>query len=96
MKPIVLPPQSPNLNAHCERFVHSIKEEALNRMIVMGEASLHYAIRCYLCHYHAERNHQGLANRLITPEPEVGRASGAVKRRKRLGGMLNYYYREAA
>jgi transposase InsO family protein len=96
VEPVVLPPQSPNLNAHCERFVRSIKEEALDRMIVMGEASLHYAIRCYLSHYHAERNHQGLANRLITPEPDVGWTSGAVTRRKRLGGMLNYYYREAA
>src|SRR3989454_318442 len=96
VEPVVLPPHSPNLNAHCERFVRSIKEEALGRMIVIGEASLRYAIRSYLSHYHAERNHQGLDNQLITPEPEVGRASGPVKRRKRLGGMLSYYYREAA
>src|SRR5256886_14766960 len=96
VEPVVLPPHSPNLNAHCERFVRSIKEEALGRMIFIGEASLRYAIRSYLSHYHAERNHQGLDNQLITPEPEVGRASGPVKRRKRLGGMLSYYYREAA
>jgi hypothetical protein len=96
VEPVVLPPHRPNLHAHGERFVRSIKEEALDRMIVMGEASLHDAIRCYLCHYHAERNHQCLANQLIAPEPEVGRASGAVKRRQRLGGMLSYYYREAA
>src|SRR5215471_9142266 len=96
VEPVVLPPHSPNLNAQCERFVRSIKEEALGRMIFIGEASLRYAIRSYLSHYHAERNHQGLDNQLITPEPEVGRASGPVKRRKRLGGMLSYYYREAA
>jgi len=96
VEPVILPPQSPNLNAHCERFVRSIKEEALDRMICMGEASLRYAIRWYLRHYHAERNHQGLDNQLIAPRPEVDRTTGPVKRRDRLGGLLSYYYREAA
>ena len=89
VEPILLPPRSPNLNAHCERFVRSIKEEALDRMIFMGEASLRYAIRGYLSHYHAERNHQGLDNQLIAPGPEVGRTTGSVKRRDRLGGLLS-------
>jgi transposase InsO family protein len=93
---VVLPPQSPNLNAHCERFVRSIKEEALDRMICMGEAPLRYAIRCYLSHYHAERNHQGLDNALITPEPEMAWSSSRVKCRTHLGGLLSYYHREAA
>jgi transposase InsO family protein len=96
VEPVVLPPKSPNLNAHCERFVRSIKEEVLDRMIFMGEASLRYAIRCYVSHYHAERNHQGLDNELIAPEPEVGRTTGRVKRRTHLGGLLSYYHREAA
>ena len=96
VEPVVLPPKSPNLNAHCERFVRSIKEEALGRMIFMGEASLRYAIRCYVNHYHAEHNHQGLDNALITPEPEVGQSTGRVKRRKHLGGLLSYYHCEAA
>ena len=96
IEPVVLPPRSPNLNAHCERFVRSITEEALNRMIFMGEASLQYTLTQYLSHYHAERNHQGLGNQLIIPEPDVDRASGPVNRRERLGGMLSYYYREAA
>ena len=93
---IVLPPKSPNLHAHCERFVRSIKEEVLDRMIFRGEASRRYAIRCDVNHYHAERNHQGLGNELITPEPEVGQTTGRVKRRKHLDGLLSYYYREAA
>lgn len=46
--------------------------------------------------YHLERNHQGLDNRLITPLKRPPAASAAVQRRERLGGMLNYYYREAA
>jgi transposase InsO family protein len=96
VKPLVLPPQSPNLNAHCERFICSIKEETLNRMVFIGEGSLRYAIHQYLTHYHAKRNHQGLDNQLIVPEPEVGAPTSAVRRRERLGGLLSYYYREAA
>jgi transposase InsO family protein len=96
VEPVVLPPKSPNLNAHCERFIRSIKDEALDRMIFMGEASLRYAIRCYVSHYHVERNHQGLDNELIAPEPDVGRTTGRVKRREHLGGLLSYYHREAA
>jgi putative transposase len=96
VKPIRLPPQSPNLNAHCERFVRSIKEEALERMVVLGERVLYYTIQQYLAHYHHERNHQGLSNQLIIPEPDLGSHSGQVRRRERLGRLLSYYHREAA
>jgi transposase InsO family protein len=95
-KVIRLPPMSPNRNAYAERFVRSIKDECLNRMIFIGQASLRQAIADYVVHYHAERNHQGLENRLIRPEPSRGRSDGAVHRRPRLEGMLNYYYRAAA
>jgi putative transposase len=96
VEPVVLPPRSPNLNAHCERFVRSIKEEALDQMFMLGEQSLFHVIQQYLMHYHAERNHQGLSNRRIAPEPEQSCQSGAVARRDRLGGLLSYYYRDAA
>ncbi len=96
VEPIVLPPRSPNLNAHCERFVRSIKEEALAQMVMLGERSLYYAIQQYLAHYHHERNHQGLDNHLITRNGDVGCSTGPVVRRKRLGGLLSYYHREAA
>ena len=96
VEPIVLPPRSPNLNAHCERFVRSIKEEALNHMVMLGEAALSYVIHQSLTHYHAERNHQGLSNQLIAPEPGMVSYSGQVRRRERLGGLLRYYYRAAA
>jgi putative transposase len=94
--PVVLPARSPNLNAHCERFVRSIKEEALDQMLLMGEASLRSALHQYLSHYHAERNHQGLDNQLIEPDVGVGCRTGQVVRRERLGGLLSYYHREAA
>jgi transposase InsO family protein len=96
MEPVVLPPRSPNLNAHCERFVRSIKEEALHQMMILGEDALRYVLRQYLTHYHAERNHQGVDNQLIAREGEIGRQTGQVVRRERLGGLLSYYYREAA
>jgi putative transposase len=96
VEPVVLPPRSPNLNAHCERFVRSIKEEALNHMIIMGEAALRYVLMQYLAHYHAECNHQGLGNHLIAPKPAVGHQPGPVVRRERLGGLLSYYYRDVA
>jgi putative transposase len=96
VEPLVLPPRSPNLNAHCERFVRSIKEEALDRMVMVGGPALSAVIHQYLAHDPAERNHQGLANQLIAPEPGVGSHSGSVRRRERLGGLLAYYYRDAA
>jgi transposase InsO family protein len=96
VEPICLPPRSPNLNAHCERFVRSIKEEALHQMVILGERALHYTLQQYVSHYHAERNHQGRANQLILPATDVGSRSGHVQRRERLGGLLSYYYRDAA
>ncbi len=95
VKAVKLPPRSPNLNAHAERFVRSIKESCLERMILFGDESLRTAIYKFVAHYHAERNHQGLANRLISPEPSHLGNRGMVHRRQRLGGMLNYYYRAA-
>ena len=96
VEPVLLPPRSPNLNAHCERFVRSIKEEALSQMVLLGEDALSYTIQQYVCHYHAERNHQGRANQLSAPEPDLGNHRGQVRWRDRLGGLLRYYYRDVA
>ena len=96
VRPVKLPPCSPNLNAHAERFVRTVKESCLERMILFGEESLRTAMHNFVAHYHTERNHQGLANRLISPEAGHLGNAGVVQRRQRLGGMLNYYYRTAA
>ena len=93
---IRLPPMSPNLNAYAERFVRSIKDECLNRMIFIGQASLRRAVAEYIDHYHAERNHQGLANRLTQMPAAATACHGAIHRRVRLGGTLNFYCRQAA
>jgi len=91
-----LPPRSPNLNAYAERFVRSIKDECLSRMIFFGERSLRKATREYATHYHAERNHQGLDNRLIEPDDRPGSTINAIECVQRLGGMLRFYHRAAA
>ena len=93
---IRLPYRSPNLNAYVERFVLSIKSECLDRMIFFGEQSLRRAVVEFCRHYHAERNHQGLENALIEADERVGSLAGNVQCRKRLGGLLSYYHRDAA
>ena len=97
VKPLRLPPWSPNLNAYAERFVLSIKSECLDRLLILGERHLRHVIDEYVEHYHTERNHQGLANRLISPQAaKSSSADGPVYSRQRLGGMLNFYYQRAA
>ena len=93
---IRLPPMSPNLNVYAERFVRSIKEECLNRVVFVGQASLRRALTEYIKHYHAERNHQGLGNELIRKSAIACASDGCAKRRPRLEGMLKYYYHRAA
>jgi transposase InsO family protein len=92
---VKLPPRSPNLNAYAERFVRTIKESCLDQMIFFGEDSLRAAIHEFVVHYHQERNHQGLENRLIIPMETAPDTGLAIERRQRLGGLLNYYYRAA-
>ena len=88
------PYRAPNANAYAERFVRSIKEECLNRLIPFGERHHRRAVAEFVAHYHRERNHQGLDNELIDGEPATGRV-GRVRRHQRLGGLLNYYARAA-
>ena len=95
VKSIRLPPRSPNLNAFAERFVRTIKAECLDRMILVGEGSLRRAVAQFCEHYHRERNHPGLENRIIEPDFGSG-GEGEVQCRQRLGGLLRYYYRDAA
>ena len=95
VKAVRLPPRSPNLTPHIERFMRSLKDECLYRLIFFGERPVRAAVVDFLVHYHAERNHRGLDNKLIDPGEEVGRTTGDVACRQRLGGILQYYYRAA-
>jgi len=96
VKPVRCPVRAPNCNAFAERFVRSIKDECLDRMILFGEASLRWALGAYVAHYHAERNHQGVGNRLLEPCATGNSTDGPIQCHERLGGMLSFYYREAA
>ena len=96
VQPIRLPPKSPNLNADAERFVRSMKEECLSRVVPRGEGHVRLLVGEYVDHDHRERKHQGLDNQLLQrPPPSVSLAAD-VQRRECLGGLLNFYHREAA
>src|ERR1035437_3152635 len=96
VKTLLLPARSPNLNAYAERWVRSVKEECLTKIILFGERSLRRALNEYVAHYHAERNHQGKSNVLLFRRVTQTRLEEPVRCRERLGGLLNYYHQEAA
>jgi transposase InsO family protein len=92
-----LPPRSPHLNAYAERWIRSVKEEALARMMLFGERSLRYALSEFVAHYHQEHPHQGTGNVILMPmSQQVTKRGSPIRWRKRLGGLLQYYGREAA
>jgi transposase InsO family protein len=91
---VLIPERAPNANAFAERFVRSIKEECLDRLIPIGDRHFRRAVAEYVEHYHCERNHQGLDNRLISGPPMIQMTS-RVRCRPRLGGLLNFYERAA-
>jgi putative transposase len=96
VKVVRLPPRSPDLNAFAERFVLSIKSECLDRIVPLGERHLRRAVSEFVAHYHCERNHQGLENRLIESAPQPANTDGRIVRRERLGGVLSFYHQAAA
>ena len=83
-----LPPRSPNLNCYAERFVRSIKEACLDRMILFGEDSLRTAVGEFTVHYHSERNHQGIGNLLIFPANRSRRTGSPLKPSRRNAQLL--------
>jgi putative transposase len=96
VEPLRLPVRSPNLNAFAESFVRSIKESCVERMSFFGESALRRVVSEFALHYHTERNHQSFENKIIRPEFTEFPDIGAIRSRQRLGGLLRYYYREAA
>jgi putative transposase len=94
VQPVRLPSRSPNLNAFAERFVRSIKQECLERVVPMGEAHLRELVNEYVQHYQHERPHQGLGGELIVRQRVCG--TGPIRKTHRLGGLLNHYERQAA
>ena len=93
--PVRLPPRSPNLHPHAERWGRSVKDEGLSKRILFGEPALRTALRAHVDHFHGERNHQGKGNLLLFPQEEA-RKTGPVRYRERLGGLLKCYHRAVA
>ncbi|MDG2122260.1 MAG: integrase core domain-containing protein [Verrucomicrobiales bacterium] len=95
VKSVRLLPRSPDLNAFAERFVRMIESECLSRMILIGEGSLRSSVTQFCEHYHRERLHLGLENKVI--QPDFGSdGEGEVNCHERLGGWVRYYHRDAA
>ncbi len=93
-------PRAPNLNAFIERWIQSLKYEALNYFIVFGLAHFDYIVSQYVDYYHEFRPHQGIGNRLIGAEDDDEEPSALVsldevRCETRLGGLLKHYYRAA-
>jgi putative transposase len=97
VKTIPLPARSPNLNAFAERWVRSVKQECLSKVILFGAGPLSRVLAEYGRHYHHERNHQGKDNRLLFPDVSNTSSprSRSIECHHRLGGLLKYYRRAA-
>jgi transposase InsO family protein len=94
---VPLPPRSPNLNAFAERWVRSVKAEALSKLILFGERSLRHALKQYTAHFHEERPHQGIGNVIPFPANQAANErEGPIQCQERLGGLLKYYEHKAA
>jgi putative transposase len=90
---VKLPPRSPDLNPHAERFVRSVKEQYLNLLILSSEKQLRYVLGEYFQYYHHERIHQSL-HKIIEPQHEGHQ--GEILCVERLGGLLTSYHRKGA
>ncbi len=95
VKSVRLPPRSPNLNVHLERFFGSLKSECLYKLILFGETATRRAVRAFLVHDHTERNHQGLGNELIVPLEQPPDIDAEIETTERIGGLLRSYRRAA-
>jgi putative transposase len=103
IKCVPIPAQSPNCTPHVERFVRTIRAECLDQFVIFGERHLRYLVREFVAHYHTERFRQGLGGQLVRPPPAPGNDNaepdsgpGTIRCRSRLGGVLNFYHRDAA
>ena len=98
VKCVPIPAHSPNCSPHAERFVKAIRTECLDHFVIFGERHLRHLVHEFCAHYDEERFHQGLGGRLIKPRtsPSNDNATvGPIQCRSRLGGLLNFYQREA-
>ena len=99
VKSVPIPARSPNCTPHAERFVKTVRTECLDKFHVFGERHLRHLLSEFVAHHHTERYHQGIGGQLIRPRPSPSNDTSrlaTIRCRSRLGGLLNFYYREAA
>jgi hypothetical protein len=94
-----IPAHSPNCNPFAERFVRTVRDECLRHFVIFGERHLRHLLHEFCAHYHEERYHQGLGSRLVRSPASTSNDNATtsdIQCRSRLGGLLNFYHREAA
>ena len=99
VKCVQIPASSPNCNPYAERFVRTVRSECLDHFLIFGERHLRHLLGEFCAHYHGERFHQGLNGQLVRPPAAASNDNGtpdAIQCRSRLGGLLNFYHRQAA
>ncbi len=90
------PVRAPNANAFAERWIRSVREECLDKLLILGERHLHRVLMVYVDYYNQARPHQGLDQQCPVPLVPSTARDGPVERRDVLGGLLHDYYRRAA
>ena len=93
---IPTPAQAPNANAFAERWLRSVREECLDKILVVGERHLQRVLTAYLAYYNQARPHQGIAQQCPVPLQRSSARDGPLERRDILGGLLHDYHRRAA
>lgn len=94
IKIIRTPVRAPNANTYAERWVRSVREECLDKLLIWNETHLWHVMRDYVDYYNQSRPHQGIGQQ--TPVPQLKQKPvGAIRCRSVLG-IINDYYRDAA
>jgi putative transposase len=94
---VKIPPRSPTVNAHAERFVLTARTEVTDRMLIFSERHLRLVLTEYEAHYNGRRPHRGRQLRPPRPDHPVPDLSSRkrIKRRPVLGGLINECERAA-
>ncbi len=92
---IQTPYRAPKANAFAERWIRSVREECLDRVLIVNECHLRRVLTEYIAYYNQRRPHQGIGQECPVPSKR-GQADGPVRCRDVLGGIIHDYFREAA
>jgi putative transposase len=92
---IHLPYRAPNSNAFAERWVRTVREECVDKLLIINEGHLRRVMNEYSAHYNQQRPHQGIDQQTPVPFP-LPATHGKIQCRDVLGGIIRQYYREAA